>query len=146
MGVALAFTLDYAQYCKKRGHVLAGVKIVDRNAINPNDGTIMMTDGKNIQENEEITCIPLHFVNSKDSHTLFVIDLKPFLDFGKRCKDVGLVSRKPGEPALFPFKWCAFPTEISAEYKYLNVGEGAKLRSYFHKIYLMYIIVVLFMG
>ena len=89
---------------KKRGHVLAGVKIVDCDAINPNDSTRMMDDGSNAQANEELTCIPLHFVNTKEFHALFVTDLKSFFDFAKRCRDVGLLSRKPGKSTLVPFK------------------------------------------
>ena len=34
-GVEIAFTLDYAQICKRRGHVLAGIKIFDKDARHP---------------------------------------------------------------------------------------------------------------
>ena len=61
---------------------MAGAKIVDRNAINPKDGSLLMDDGENAQGNEELTCIPLHFVNAKESYDLFSTDLKPFFDFG----------------------------------------------------------------
>ena len=45
--------------------MLAGAKLVDRGAINSKDGTLLMVDGENAQENEELICIPLHFVNQR---------------------------------------------------------------------------------
>lgn len=119
-GVEVVFTLDYAQYCKTRGHVLAGAKIVDRSARNPKDGSLLLADGENAQGNEELTCIPLHFVNAKESHTLFMNDLKPFFDFGKKCLNVGLGSLNI--PNTVPLKLCAFPMDMSVEQKCLNIG------------------------
>ena len=84
----------------------------------------MMADGKNVQTNEEITCISLHFLNAKESNNLFVTDLEYIFDVGKRYKDVVILSYKEGKPILIPFKLCAFPMDISAEQKYLDVGSG----------------------
>ena len=127
-GVELVFTLDYAQYCKKRGHILAGCKIVDREARSPVDGGFLMADGENAQANEELTCIPLHFVNAKESYKVFNNELKPFFDFGKKCLVEGLPARGADEVSLVPFRNCAFPMDMSAEQKCLNVGGGARLQ------------------
>ena len=51
-GVEIVFTLDYAQYCKTREHVLAGAKIVGLSARNPKDGSLLMADGENAHGNE----------------------------------------------------------------------------------------------
>ena len=40
-GVEIAFTLDYAQICKRRGHVLAGIKIVDKDARHPSSKELL---------------------------------------------------------------------------------------------------------
>ena len=58
---------------------------------------------------------------------------------------MGLLSRKPGEPTLFPFKLCAFPLDISAKQKCLNLGGVQSLKKLYN-INLMYMIVVLFLG
>ena len=107
------FTLDYTQYCKTQGHVLAGVKIVDRSTRNPKGGSLLMVDGENAQGNEELTCISLHFVNAKESHEICMSDLKPFFDFGKKCLNVVLGSQNI--PTTVPLKLYAFPMDVSAE-------------------------------
>ena len=46
--VEIVFTINYAQVCStsKRGHVIAGVKIVDRDTKNPwTDKSILRYDG-----------------------------------------------------------------------------------------------------
>ena len=130
-GVEIVFTLDYAQYCKTRGHVLAGAKIVDRDAINPKDGSLLMDDGENAQGNEELTCIPLHFVNAKESYDLFSTDLKPFFDFANQCLNNGIEMRNGDESTTAPFKLCAFPMDMSAEQKCLHSGGGCKVKELF---------------
>ena len=107
----------------------------------------MMADGKNVQTNEEITCISLHFLNTKESNNLFVTDLEYIFDVGKRYKDVVILSYKEGKPILIPFKLCAFPMDISAEQKYLDVGSGFQNQGVvLHKIHLPYITISLFLA
>ena len=43
-GVEIMFTLDYAQYYKTLGDVLAGVKIVDRSAIKSKNDYFLIAD------------------------------------------------------------------------------------------------------
>ena len=125
------FTLDYAKYLIRGNYILASSKVVDIYAKIPVDGSLLMADGKNAQANEELTCIPLHFVNTKESHEVFTSDLKSFFDFGKKCLADGFVTRGQGEISLLPFKNCAFPMDISAEQKCLNVGGGCKVAERF---------------
>ena len=121
-GEEIVFTLDYTHYCKKRGHVLTGAKIVDCDTRNPKDGTFLIEDRENAQGNDELTCILLHFVNAKESHASCMANLKPFFDFGNRCLNIGLLSRNNFEPAFVPFNLCAFPMDRLAEQKCLNTG------------------------
>ena len=132
MGWRLYLPWIAQKYCKKRGYVLAGARIVDRDARNPKDGTFLMADGKNEQGSEELTCIPLHIVNAKESHaSLFMTDFKSFFDFGNRCLNVGLVPRIHVEPTFIPFKLCTFPMDISTEDTCLNSGGGYKVKDFF---------------
>ena len=48
--------------------MLAGDKIVDRSTRNPRDGILLMADGVDAQVYEELTCIPLQFINARESH------------------------------------------------------------------------------
>ena len=104
---------------------------MDRDAINPKDGCLLKNGDENAQGNEELTCIPLHFVNAKESYDLFGTDLKPFFDFGNRCLNDGLESRMEVEPTFLPFKLCAFPMDMSAEQKCLHSGGGCKVKEFF---------------
>ena len=40
-GIKIVFTLEYAQICKRRGHVLAGIKIVDKDARYPSSKELL---------------------------------------------------------------------------------------------------------
>ena len=75
---------------------------------------------------EELRCISLYFVNTKDSHEIFMSRLKPFFDFGKKCLNVGIGSQNI--PSTVPSKLYAFPMDISAEQKCLNTGGGCKVK------------------
>ena len=92
--VEIAFTIDYAQVCSttNRGHVLAGVKIVDRDTKVPGTDTPMFDfdgsdgDGKAGFHSRELdTCFPLHFCVGKESLEVFREDFKDFFEFGNRA-------------------------------------------------------------
>ena len=91
--VSVCFTLDFAEVCSttKRGHVLAGMKIIDKDATHPRTKKVLFnyeptTDSSNgggVHANELLTCIPLHFVVGKESNQVFSTDLRPFFDFAR---------------------------------------------------------------
>ena len=112
--VSVCFTLDFAEVCSttKRGHVLAGLKIIDKDATHPRtkerlfnyESTADDSNGGGVHANELLTCIPLHFVVGKESNRLFSTDLKPFFDFAKQISTMGLKARNDQEKDLVPFK------------------------------------------
>ena len=108
-GVKFAFTLDYSQICKRRGHVFAGIKIVDKDTRHPSSKVLLFQNGNGAQANEELVCIPLHFVNAKESHELFKTDLEPFM-FAKQYEKSGIKGTKP-------LINCSFPMDMSVKPK-----------------------------
>ena len=102
-GVEIAFTLDYAQICKRRGHVLAGIKIADKDARHLSSKELLFQNGNGAQANEELVCIPLHFVNAKESHELFKTDLKTFLCLPNNARRMEL--QVPNHSLIIRFQW-----------------------------------------
>ena len=139
--VEIAFTIDYAQVCSttKRGHVLAGVKVVDRDTKIPGTDEIMFAfdddeeDGDckgGFHSRELDTCFPLHFCVGKESLDVFREDFKEFFEFGNRVSREGLVGRTEGEATLVPFN-VTFPMDMSAEQKCFDLGGACKSARFF---------------
>ena len=73
--VSVYFTLDFAEVCSttKRGHVLAGLKIIDKYTRHPRTKELLFnyeptdasSNGGGVHANELLICIPLHFVVDK---------------------------------------------------------------------------------
>ena len=132
--VSICFTLDYAEVCSttKRGHVLAGMKIIDKDAKHPITKELLFNyeptdDSRNdggVHANELLTCIPLHFVVGKESKSVFHKDLKPFFDFANDIRVNGLKARSDTENDLMPFEDITYPMDMSAEQKCFNLGGG----------------------
>ena len=130
--VSICFTLDYAEVCSttKRGHVLAGMKIIDKDAKHPITKELLFNyeptdDSRNdggVHANELLTCIPLHFVVGKESTKVFHKDLKPFFDFANDIRVNGLKARSDTENDLMPFEDITYPMDMSAEQKCFNLG------------------------
>ena len=139
--VEIAFTIDYAQVCSttNRGHVLAGVKIIDRDTKIPGTDALMFAfddDGEDgdckvgVHSRELDTCIPLHFCVGKESLEVFREDFKEFFEFGNRVSRDGLVARTEDEATLVPFD-VTFPMDMSAEQKCFNLGGACKSAKFF---------------
>ena len=139
--VSVCFTLDFAEVCSttKRGHVLAGMKIIDKDATHPRTKKLLFnyeptTDSSNgggVHANELLTCIPLHFVVGKESNQVFSTDLKPFFDFSRQISKDGLKARNDLEKDLFPFDDVTYPMDMSAEQKCFDLGGGCKVKEFF---------------
>ena len=139
--VSICFTLDYAEVCSttKRGHVLAGMKIIDKDAKHPITKELLFNyeptdDSSNdggVHANELLTCIPLHFVVGKESTKVFSKDLKPFFDFANDIRVNGLKARSDNENDLMPFEDITYPMDMSAEQKCFNLGGGCKVKEFF---------------
>ena len=139
--VSVCFTLDFAEVCSttKRGHVLAGLKIIDKDATHPRtkeklfnyEPTVDSRNGGGVHANELLTCIPLHFVVGKESNLLFTTDLKPFFDFAKQITTMGVKARNDQEKDLFPFEDVTYPMDMSAEQKCFDLGGACKVKKFF---------------
>ena len=139
--VSICFTLDFAEVCSttKRGHVLAGLKIIDKDARHPKTKDLLFDyeptadsgNGGGVHANELLTCVPLHFVVGKESTKVFSTDLKPFFDFAKGIRANGLKARSENENDLMPFEDITYPMDMSAEQKCFNLGGGCKVKEFF---------------
>ena len=139
--VSVCFTLDFAEVCSttKRGHVLAGLKIIDKDTTHPRtkerlfnyEPTADASNGGGVHANELLTCIPLHFVVGKESNRLFSTDLKPFFDFAKQISTMGLKARNNQEKDLVPFQDVTYPMDMSAEQKCFDLGGACKVKKFF---------------
>ena len=139
--VSVCFTLDFAEVCSttKRGHVLAGLKIIDKDATHPRtkerlfnyEPTADSRNGGGVHANELLTCTPLHFVVGKESNLLFTTDLKPFFDFAKQITTMGVKARNDQEKDLFPFEDVTYPMDMSAEQKCFDLGGACKVKKFF---------------
>ena len=102
------FYFGFSEVCSttKRGHVLAGLKTIDKDATHPRtkerlfnyEPTADSANGGGVHANELLTCIPLYFVVGKESNRLFTTDLKLFLILLSRLQKwdlkQGMVRRK----------------------------------------------------
>ena len=120
-----------------RGHVLAGVKIIDRDTKKPGTDELMFyfdgEDGEGkagFHSRELTTCFPLHFCVGKESLEVFREDFKEFFEFGNRVASHGLVARFDDEETLVPFD-VTFPMDMSAEQKCFNLGGACKSATHF---------------
>ena len=89
------------------------------------------TNGGGVCANELMTCIPLHFVVSKESNRLFTTDLKPFFDFAKQITTMGVKARNDQEIDLVPFEDVTYPMDMSAEQKCFDLDGACKVKKFF---------------
>lgn len=87
--VFIYFALDFTEVYSttRRGYILAGHKIIDKDATHPKvkeklfnfELATCFRNGGDVYASELILCIPLHFLDGKESNRLVITNLKAFL-------------------------------------------------------------------
>ena len=126
--VELCITLDGAELCDGLCHLTAGIKVTDRRAVDPRDGSpLSCVDdafiGRIFQTQSRNYCFAVKSLMGKDTKDAYK-QFEDFFKFFEKVREEGLPASEFG-PALLPIiVWS--PQDLSSMWKCLNTGSGAR--------------------
>jgi hypothetical protein len=125
--VELCITLDGAELCDGICHLTAGVKITDRRAIDPRDGSPLSSVddefGRIFNVQSRNYCFPVKSLLGKDTKDAYS-EFSDFFKFFEMIQREGLPETEHG-PRIMPLVvWS--PQDLSSLWKCLNTGSGAR--------------------
>jgi hypothetical protein len=126
--VEICMTLDGAELCDGMSHITAGIKITDRRAIDPRDGSPLSSApdgvvGRIFKVQSRNYCFAFKSLLGKDCKHAYK-EFGDFFQFFERLKREGLPESQYG-PRLFAMDvWS--PQDLSSIWKSLNTGSGAR--------------------
>jgi hypothetical protein len=125
--VELCITLDGAELCDGICHLTAGVKITDRRAIDPRNGSPLSSVddefGRIFNVQSRNYCFPVKSLLGKDTKDAYK-EFSDFFKFFEKIQREGLPESEHG-PRIMPLVvWS--PQDLSSLWKCLNTGSGAQ--------------------
>jgi hypothetical protein len=125
--VEMCITLDAAELTKDLCHISFGMKVTDRRAIDPRDGTPLAYTEDGVYGNifkvqSRNYCFILQTLLAKDSKNAYQ-EFKDVFQFFERVMSEGLPASEYGPRIMLLIIWS--PQDLSSIWKSLNTGGGA---------------------
>jgi hypothetical protein len=125
--VELCITLDGTELCDGICHLTTGIKITDKRAVNPHDGSPLSSldddFGRIFNVQSRNYCFAVKSLLGKDNKDAYK-EFSTFFKYFEHVQREGLEASKVGPRILPLIVWC--PQDLSSLWKRLNTGSGAQ--------------------